>query len=150
MSRTLHALAACALLALAACRSGPPQERVDRFELLQADREFARASASRGLEAWPPSFASDAVIFPLGDAPVVGLGAIRDYWETHAFDPSRMRWEPLDARISAGGDLGYTWGTWTMEGPVPASGKYLTVWRRQGDGSWKVEADIGAPDPAGQ
>jgi ketosteroid isomerase-like protein len=30
---------------------------------------------------------------------------------------------------------------------VRQSGTYLTVWRKDKDGSWKVAADGGAPDP---
>jgi len=25
-------------------------------------------------------------------------------------------------------------------------GKYVTVWKKQGDGSWKIYGDIGTPD----
>ena len=55
-----------------------------------------------------------------------------------------MRWHADYARLATGGDLGYTVGRWkvlrrdsTGEHAV-ARGKYLTVWRRQAGGSWKV------------
>ncbi len=34
-------------------------------------------------------------------------------------------------------------GAWTADG----SGNYVTIWRRQGNGSWKVAVDIGNADP---
>jgi len=56
------------------------------------------------------------------------------------------------AFASADGDLGYTLGTWQSthynakgQGQV-ATGKYVTIWRKQADGSWKVVFDGGNPD----
>ena len=46
---------------------------------------------------------------------------------------------------------GYTWGyaTYTQAGQEGASyGKYITVWQRQDDGSWKWIADMGSGAPA--
>jgi ketosteroid isomerase-like protein len=64
----------------------------------------------------------------------------------------RLVWEPGRAEVALGGDLGYTIGDYRVEATaspdsVLSRGKYLTVWRRQPDGSWKVEADIGSPAP---
>ena len=49
----------------------------------------------------------------------------------------------------ASGDLGFTWGHFTATSHdstgklVTDHGKYLDVWRRQSDGSWRWIADIG-------
>jgi ketosteroid isomerase-like protein len=29
--------------------------------------------------------------------------------------------------------------------PVSEEGRYVTIWQRQGDGSWKIIADMGVP-----
>jgi ketosteroid isomerase-like protein len=46
------------------------------------------------------------------------------------------------------GDLGYTWGHYkiTTDGETK-HGKYMTVWHRESDGTWKVIADMGNADP---
>jgi len=56
------------------------------------------------------------------------------------------------AFASEAGDLGYTLGTWRStryndagRGHV-STGKYVTIWRKQADGSWKVVFDGGNPD----
>ena len=47
-----------------------------------------------------------------------------------------------------GGDLGYTIGTYHMEFQDPEGdllaidGKYMTVWKKQPDGTWKVAVDM--------
>ena len=121
--------------------------------LLAADRAFGRAAAERGLEGWLSFFAQDATIFPPRRAIVTGLEAIRNHYGETGFTPEGLTWEPVSAEVAASGDLGFSYGTWSFEGPGAdgqtgrATGKYLTVWRRQADGSWKVIADIGSPDP---
>ena len=52
------------------------------------------------------------------------------------------------AEVSSGADLGYTIGTYHMtlpgsDGSLDAiDGKYLTIWKRQSDGKWKVAVDM--------
>jgi ketosteroid isomerase-like protein len=63
----------------------------------------------------------------------------------------RLEWTPLDAWGSRGGDLGVTTGTWKFSripgGDVVATGRYVTVWRKDARGAWKGLIDIGNPDP---
>ena len=70
-------------------------------------------------------------------------------------DPTlRLVWDPDTATIAAGGDLGYTIGRYQLRRLSPdgsfavlSTGRYLTIWRKQADGSWKAELDTGNPDP---
>lgn len=62
-----------------------------------------------------------------------------------------IRWQPLDAAISSSGDLGYTIGAYEIvrsgeNAGVVTTGKYVTIWKKQADGSWKVIFDSGVPD----
>lgn len=118
--------------------------------LVALDEEFGRASAEKGLEGWLSFFAEDAAIFPR-NAPIVrGKSAIREQYAKTHFTPEGLTWKP--AAADASGDLGYTYGTWQWTGkdadgkPVTQTGKYLTEWKKQKDGTWKVVADFGAPD----
>jgi ketosteroid isomerase-like protein len=51
------------------------------------------------------------------------------------------------------GDLGYTSGPCeftskdTQGNVVSQRGSFVTIWRKQPDGIWKVELDIGVPAP---
>jgi ketosteroid isomerase-like protein len=64
---------------------------------------------------------------------------------------TNFTWAPERASVSAAGDLGYTVGRFSTRviGPdgveVERTGLYLSIWRRQADGSWKVEMDLGNP-----
>src|SRR5262249_61494303 len=56
-----------------------------------------------------------------------------------------LQWAPAWAAVSSAGDLGFTSGPWEYRahGAKGATGRFFTAWRKQADGSWKVEADLG-------
>lgn len=122
--------------------------------LMRTDLEFARSTSTRGLAGWLAFFDSNASIFPGGHPIVTGLEAIRHYYKETSFDPTGLSWTPVGAHLAASGDLGYTYGSWELrrvpdKDTAPAAhGQYLTVWKRQPDGTWKVIADIGSTAPA--
>ncbi|OHE89402.1 MAG: hypothetical protein A3G75_08570 [Verrucomicrobia bacterium RIFCSPLOWO2_12_FULL_64_8] len=61
----------------------------------------------------------------------------------------RLVWTPRYADVADSGELGYTWGTWDFTATGPdgqerkSQGCYITVWRKQADGSWKFVLDGG-------
>jgi ketosteroid isomerase-like protein len=60
-----------------------------------------------------------------------------------------MTWEARIADVAASGDLGFTVGVATIHGGAQTRwSKYLTVWKRQRDGSWRFVSDGGNPAPA--
>jgi ketosteroid isomerase-like protein len=134
---------------LAACTGGPSRER-ERADLLEADRKFDSVTAQTGLEGWVASFGdSGRQVDRYGDF-VLGRAAIRDHMRGLLSDSSRsLRWAPDLAEVSSDGTLGYTWGRWTLTvrdslgAHHAGQGRYLTVWRKQRDGGWLAEADIG-------
>ena len=137
------------LLLLAACGAAPDLGR-EREALLAADRAFDSTVAATGLEGWVGFFAdSGRQVDAYGDF-LVGRAAIRDHMRGLLTDSTRsLRWTPDHAEVSGDGTLGYTWGRWTLSRRGPDSvpelgrGRYLTVWRKQADGSWLAEADVG-------
>ncbi|MEO8634992.1 MAG: nuclear transport factor 2 family protein [Gemmatimonadales bacterium] len=144
-----HLLATALLLCTAACTSAP-DPATERATLLAADVAFDTATAARGLEGWV-SFVADSgrQIDRQGNF-VTGPSAIRAHMRGLLSDTLRsLRWVPDLADVSGDGTLGYTWGRWTMtvrdsSGSRPAGqGRYLTIWRKQRDGRWKVEGDVG-------
>lgn len=59
-----------------------------------------------------------------------------------------LKWHPDQVAVARSGELGYTTGayTWTFKdasgNPTLDKGKYLSVWKKQPDGSWKVLLDM--------
>lgn len=81
---------------------------------------------------------------------VVGPDAVREFYAAQAGGTS-LAWHPVYASAATSGDLGFTIGEYllTARGPSGAAvqrvGKYLTVWKRQKDGTWKFVIDGGNP-----
>jgi ketosteroid isomerase-like protein len=125
----------------------------DREALLKADRAFDDATATRGLDGFR-SFLADDVSTLRPDKPVIqGKEAVAEAWRALLANPAlAIRWAPISASVSSGGDLGYTIGSYEITRTdergkrVAGSGKYVTIWRKQADGSWKVEFDSGVND----
>ena len=72
-----------------------------------------------------------------------GRDAVRAAWEGMPDVLPQATWEPVMARVAAGGDMAYVYGTalgTTPDGTqIPM--KYLEVWVKI-DGEWKVAADM--------
>lgn len=65
---------------------------------------------------------------------------------------AQLRWVPDLASISGRGDFGWASGPWmlwpkTTTERASATGHYVTVWRREADGSFRVLLDGGSPYP---
>jgi ketosteroid isomerase-like protein len=60
----------------------------------------------------------------------------------------KLVWHPDKIGVARSGELGYTSGTyiWSFKDasgkPATDKGKYLTMWKKQADGSWKVLFDM--------
>ncbi|HEV2750331.1 MAG TPA: nuclear transport factor 2 family protein [Gemmatimonadales bacterium] len=126
---------------------------VTRAALQDADRAFDRATSERRLEGWVEYFAEDGAMLRPGGA-VTGRAAIREHMSPVLRDSSfTLRWQPTRSDVGAAGDLGYTVGRYEarrrdVKGAANVrTGTYLTIWKKQADGSWKVVLDTGVEDP---
>lgn len=120
--------------------------------LYDLEAKFATDTSKGGGPAFAAWFAPDAVTLANGKAPVAGHDAIASAatWAPGAY---QLTWKPEGARMAAGGDMGFTWGHYEgiskdKEGnEVKTSGRYMTVWKKQPDGTWKVELDASNDGP---
>ncbi len=118
---------------------------------MNADVAFAQATKARGVDGWVEYFADSGVQVTPGRN-YVGKAAVRDLMAPRLADTTRLlSWRPTSAEVSASGDLGYTIGRWELGpragGEPLARGSYVTIWRKQADGSWRVVLDVGNNDP---
>jgi ketosteroid isomerase-like protein len=123
---------------------------------MKADADFDAAVAAKGIEAWVATFAEDGLMFRAGE-PVHGRPAIRELMAPAFATPGfSLRWQPVAADIAASGDLGYTYGTYQNSSPGAdgkpevRTGMYVTIWKKQADGSWKAVVDLGSSAPPPQ
>lgn len=116
-------------------------------ELLDTDRKFSEISVKEGMfKAFVNFIADDGVILRDEEYPSKGKETLSKRYEGKSDTAFTLSWEPLYASIAGSGDLGYTYGihktTVKATGAVE-KGTYVTIWRRQTDGSWKFVLDTG-------
>lgn len=143
--------AAALPLMILACTPAP-----DAAVLLAADSAFDAAVASGGSQAWVDTFADGGAMIQEGVGEIRGQAAILEAVGYLDQPDMSLRWTPDRADIAASGDLGWTTGSYVFratdpEGnPIEGRGRYVSIWRRQEDGRWKVVMDLGNPvDGAG-
>ncbi len=123
------------------------------LQLLTLDGQFSQSVEKGGGAAFASWFADDAVTLSNGKAPVLNKTGIMDHarWKPEEY---KLQWTPMGGKMSDSGDMGFTWGhydatTYHPAGgnPTVLGGRYITVWKRQADGKWKVALDASAEEP---
>lgn len=125
----------------------------DKEQLIVVDREFSQLSADSGAAfAFDFYMADSATVLSDGSLPLTGHDAIMEMYNGLP-EGASLLWEPIFADISSSGDLGYTIGSWTYTiaipggAPTSSGGYYITIWKKQEDGSWKYVFDTGTEGP---
>jgi ketosteroid isomerase-like protein len=118
--------------------------------MANAEREFAKTATVKGWrDAFLDFFADDAIAF----APQVILAKDRLRKQPSTpFSEAELVWEPRTGDVAASGELGWLTGpstsiNHTKPDAKPGYGCYLSVWRKQPDGQWRVFIDVGAGSP---
>jgi ketosteroid isomerase-like protein len=130
-----------------------PTMKPGKMLLFDLEARFAKDVAARGGVAFADWFADDGVALGNGAPPQHGKVAITRSanWSPQVY---QLSWTPTDAMMGPSGDMGYTWGHFEGHSkdangnPITTTGRYITVWRRQPDGNWKVVLDAGSNEPA--
>ena len=152
MKRRFVAVMSFCLLAATFSFAGKVDVEKEKAVIAKTEADFEKARAEHGLEGWMSFFADDAADFVRGGPFTFTKSEMQKRLEK-SFDPAdKLTWKPVRIDVAASGDLAYSVGTWRLEGKNPAgeevvqTGKYMTAWRKQKDGSWKVVADTGTSD----
>lgn len=118
-------------------------------KMLQTDRDFSALSRSNGINyAFAFYAAEDAVLLRRDKMPIKGKEEIRKLFSKP--DTSfTLIWEPMAGYVADSGELGYTYGTYTVlmknAGREEKSGEgtYCSIWRKNEKGEWKYVLDTG-------
>jgi len=139
--RTACFLATCLILVSAPLQAETPAKAVQ--EMVEAEKKFYQTGQEKGTRAAFLEFlAEDGIVFRPG--PVNG----REVWgkrEETGFD---LVWEPTFAAIARSGDFGYDtgparWRANRKEEKFTGYGHFISIWKKQKDGTWKVALDCG-------
>ncbi|MBZ4330370.1 MULTISPECIES: DUF4440 domain-containing protein [unclassified Corallococcus] len=135
--------------------SGPGAEAVaarqsledQRAGLRAADQAMSDAAEKAGsAQAFADFVADDAVLLVDGAYAQKGKEAIRAWLAAHPLEAEgKVRWAPVRWDVSADGTLGYAVGNVSVESggtSVRPTARYITAWKRQPDGQWRVAVAV--------
>jgi ketosteroid isomerase-like protein len=118
-----------------------------------ADVEFSNAAAKFGTGvAFGRYAAADAQMFSGPGEFITGPHAISESFGPPT-EKNTLVWHPVHGEVAASGDLGFTVGNAVFTGvredgaKIERLSKYLTVWKKQRDGSWRYVVDGGSSRP---
>jgi ketosteroid isomerase-like protein len=157
--RPVRLTALLGLVLAAACQPAPPAglSDADKAAIDSTAREFVRHALANDFAALTRAYyADDAIVLPPNAPAVTGHAAIEAMFKTF---PPITAFELQTEEVEGTADLAYVRGryTMTMSPPgVPAiadTGKFLEIWRKQSDGTWKsvrdmFSSDVPLPAPA--
>lgn len=139
-----------AALAFAPIAAGQARQReADVRALEQLQKRVDAAIIGGDVETYVTLITADAVLMPPNAPPIIGREAIREWSRSNAKAMVFQAYEPSDAELTISGDWAFRRATFTATlapasgGPaVHDTGKFLIIYQRQRDGSWKVARDI--------
>ena len=151
-------LCAVALISIAACERRTGDLRAADVDALRStDAALTEAVKNEDLERIVTFYAHDASILPVAEPMVTGRQAVREEWEQILSIPGFQNITTTTmVEVSRAGDLGYTQGTYSTtfdlkDGTTGTEhGKWVSIWKKQTDGTWTVVVEIyntDAPPP---
>ena len=150
--RSSFILLLCLLAGPFALHAVEPSPAEAARAMVESERNFYRTGQEKGTRAAFLAFlADDGVVFRPG--PVNG----KEAWEKRPETGLDLIWEPTFAAMARSADFGYTtgpakWKANKKDEKFLGYGQFISIWKKQKEGSWKVALDCGIenPEPSGQ
>jgi uncharacterized protein (TIGR02246 family) len=140
-------------IACATAPSTPPPPPDTRAADVQAvndvEAAWSKDANTKDADKWASYFTDDGSGLYPGAPTLNGKAAIKAAMVPMVADPNfALSFAPTRTIASKGGDMVYSEGTYSMtvsnpktKKPMTDKGKYLTVFMKQADGSWKAVSD---------
>ncbi len=121
----------------------------DEAALRKIDDEWSKAAGAKDLEKTVSYYTDDALVMPSNSPVLQGKDAARAMWKgMFAIPGFGGGWKATKVEVASSGDLGWVTGSYEITEtdasgkPMTDKGKYLAVFKKQADGSWKCVADM--------
>ena len=133
------------LAGLAACgRQASDARATDEEAIHRAEIDAVRALNAKDIEGYMATYPEGSTWLPPNGPTLSGPDAIRKVVSQLIVDPSlAFRVQPTTVEVSRAGDLAYLVGSYELTlsdpkgNPVTDRGKYVEVWRKYPDNTWK-------------
>jgi len=138
----------CMIAILSACSAPAPKPIDFTAGIREAETARMKAASAKDLDAFAAFYSDDASILSPNMPILTGKQPIKDELKPMLADPQfSLTLLPTKVEVSKSGDLAFTQGPYKMTfsdirgNKFEDEGKYLTVWRRLQDGTWKIVED---------
>lgn len=147
---------ACAGLLVFATACSSDSSSADARAIKARSELWSKAGSVKDSASFVTFYADDATVMLPNEPAIKGMDAIKAVMTPMMQDPNFSLSFTTD-KVEVSGILAYTQGAVSFKStgrdgkPLADTGKYLTVWKKQADGSWKAIEDIFNSDlpPAG-
>jgi ketosteroid isomerase-like protein len=143
-TKALLVILTLGLATAAACLAGDPKIEEALRDL---DEQWSKAADAKDIDKTVSFYSDDAVVMPPNAPRATTKEAIRTIWKDLLTDAS-ISWKTKEVEVAQSGDLAFSNGTYEVTlndptgTPVKDRGKYLEVWKKQADGTWKCVMDM--------
>jgi uncharacterized protein (TIGR02246 family) len=145
-----------AAMALASCNNATPPapqpaadtRADDEAAIRAADAAWSKAAGDKDAQKTASFYADNAVLMAPGGPVTTGKDAIQKGFAGMMASPAfALSFAPTKIEVSKSGDLAYDIGDYSLTvpdakgKPQTVKAKYVVVWGKQADGSWKALVD---------
>src|SRR6266571_784887 len=138
-----------ALLSLAFVGTAGAADPKIEQALRDLDAQWSKDAGAKDVDKTVSYYAEGAVVMPPNAPSATTKEAIRGAWREMLTTPgAAISWKATKVEVAKSGDLAYVSGTYeetTTDAsgkPVKDRGKYVEIFKKQADGTWKAVVDI--------
>src|SRR6202008_1264660 len=139
-----------ALLLVSGCGQQAPKDTraADESALRDLDAQWSKMASARDVDATVSYYSDDASLLAPNAPSVSDKQSIRAAWAALLGPDTSLSWQASKVDVARSGDLAYVMGVYQLTTKdargnfTTDRGKYVEVWKKQADGSWKTVADI--------
>ena len=130
--------------------------------LRDLDAKWSAAAGAKDVDKTVSYYAADAIVMPPNASRAMTKETIRSAWKEMLTSPgAAITWKATKVEVAKAGDLAYVSGTYEQlmtdasGNQAKDRGKYVEIFKKQTDGTWKVivdiwNSDLPAPAPSGK
>ena len=117
-------------------------------QIIKADKDASNLASEIGFNNALLAVADSSFVkLGNGQLPILGKTAFANSFDKNN-NIKTITWQPINAEAASSGELGYTWGNWQFKTQdTTYYGNYVTIWKKQEDGAWKMCLDGGNSTP---
>ena len=131
-------------------KAAPDTREADAKALKAIEVDLVKWMQAKDAKKYASFYSADARLYSIGAPVVVGPAAIEALLKSMTEDPNfGGSFATTKVTVSKSGDLASTEGSYEFTGSDPATkqkvtdkGNYVTGWKKQEDGGWKIYNDI--------